>query len=124
MIAKGLRARVMRFYLKKVEGNQTTNKFHIDFASETEKAKYMKVAKTKLIEERGERFVKMFRGFVEAEAEIMLDNDAYEARDWLVKNGYLFQYETKEYDGEMTMTYTGVTSEGWKLAGEYMSPIK
>lgn len=119
----GLKARVFIYYLRNVEGNQTTNKFHIDFASETEKAKYMEAAKAKLVAERGERFVKMFRCFVKADAEIMLDNDALKARDWLIENGYLFQLETKKHDGQMTIFHTGVTAKGWEVAPKYVRKV-
>lgn len=124
MVQLGLKSRVFIYYLQNVKGNQTTNKFGIEFVSEEEKARYYEAARAKLVSKHGERFVNQFGCFVKSEAEIMLDDEAFEARQWLIDNGYLFQNTQSKHNGQMTVYWTGVTKKGWEVAPKYLAMVE
>lgn len=123
MAQLGIKSRVFIYYLQNVSGNKMTNKFNIDFSNEEEKFAYYKMARTKLATKYGEVFINQFPNFVASEARKMLDNDACNARQWLIDNGYLFQNNYTKYDGQMVVRYIGVTQSGWKVAPKYLALV-
>lgn len=124
MTQLGLKSRVFIYYLQNVKGNQTTNKFSIDYIDEAEKDRYMAAASEKLSAKYSEEFLSRNKWAVKSEASIMLDNDAFEARQWLIDNGYLFQNTSKKHNGQMTVYWTGVTKKGWDIASKYLALVE
>lgn len=121
MAQLGLKSGVFIYYLQNVRDSQATNKFSIDFIDEAEKEKYTSAARVKLIAKHGERFVSQWGCFVKSEAKVMLDNEAFEAREWLIENGYLFQNTQSKYNGQMIVYGIGVTERGWEAAPKYLA---
>lgn len=124
MTQLGLKSRVFIYYLQNVKGNQTTNKFSIDYIDEAEKDKYMAAASEKLSAKYSKEFLSRNKWAIKSEASIMLDNDAFEARQWLIDNGYLFQNTSKKHNGQMTVYWTGVTEKGWDVAPKYLALVE
>lgn len=124
MTQMGLKSRVFIYYLQNVKGSQATNKFSIDYIDEAEKEKYTSAAFAKLSAKYGEGFLSRHGWAVKSEASIMLDNDAFEARQWLIDNGYLFQNTSKKHNGQMTVYWTGVTKKGWEVAPKYLALVE
>lgn len=117
----GMKSRVFIYYLQNTEKGKSTNKFKIDFVNENEKAKYFALATEKLTKRFGHEPKKWM---IKSEAEIMLDQEAFEARNWLVENGFLFINDYSKHNGGMTVHYTGVTNKGWEVAPKYLALVK
>mgnify|MGYP003302052939 CR=1 FL=1 len=141
----GLKARVFIYYLQNTEKGKSTNKFSIDFLNENEKFAYIKKAEFQLREKHLEKeksyidwedeedvaeYEEMYKTYevpkwmVIAEAKILLEKDADEARNWLIENGYLFKNDYSKFNGKMTVHYTGVTDKGWKVSPMYLKLVK
>lgn len=114
----GMKSRVFIYYITTLTGKQTTCKcIKLDKA---DAEKYVEIAKEKLTKRFGRE---PQRWMLNAESAIMADEEAEEARTWLVANGYLFENVCEKYNGGMKITYTGVTRKGWEVAPKYLALV-